>query len=83
MHNEPESKLFDVLDKSQNPTLTFRRVTKKRKTVSCVGRAIEHKPYHLTLLKSSSAPLSGLSRHHFIVPTQPQNWCTASLSKVR
>ena len=48
-----------------------------------VGWAVEHFPYHLTLLKSRSAPLSGLSRHRFIVPTQPQNWCTASLSKVR
>ena len=33
--------------------------------------------------QTRSAPLSGLSWHRFTVPTQPQKWCTSSLSKVR
>ena len=82
LHNESDSKLFDVLDQSQSPTLTSRQITKKRKRVSCVGWAVEHFPYHLTLLKLAVHHTFGLIRHCKTVPTQPKKRCT-SIGKVR
>ena len=71
--------------KALSPThyeLTSDNVTEKAKTVPAVGWAVEHFPYHLTLLKLAVHRTFGVSRHRKTVPTQTKKRCT-SIGKVR
>ena len=69
---------FSSSGPEQKSNLDFLSAYTKRKTDLIVGWAVEHFPYHLTLLKLAVHRFLGWVGSVFFVPTQTQKWCTSS-----